>query len=61
MKNKIIILLSAIILLMLGYLIYQSKYEPEDVNRDGQVDSLDLLIVRKKLISNMESEMESDK
>lgn len=31
-----------------------SKYKREDVNKDGKVDALDLLIVQKRIMKEME-------
>ena len=56
--NKIFIGLIAILLIgyiPLGIMIYNSnKYEPEDVNKDGKVDALDLLIVQKHILKELE-------
>jgi len=47
MENKIIIILSFIIGLLLVFIIFRSPY---DVNRDGKVNSKDMLDLRLYLI-----------
>lgn len=56
MKNKIVILLCILILISQFYLIFRISFEREDVNRDGKVNSLDLLIVQKKILEERESD-----
>jgi len=56
MKDNIIIVLCLIIFLLIIYLIHVNSYSMEDVNRDGRVDALDLLIVQKKIIHDMEED-----
>lgn len=54
--KKIIFLLSLISLLLLILVLDNNRYAKEDVNRDGRVDALDLLIVQKKIIHDMEED-----
>lgn len=56
MKDNVIIALFLGIFAMLCYLIFLNSYPNEDVNKDGRVDSLDLLIVQKKIIHDMEED-----
>ena len=60
MKNNLVIFLCIIIIAMLGYLVYKNSYPNEDVNKDGRVDALDLLIVQKKIIQDMEEGDKND-
>ena len=60
MKNNLVIFLCIIIIAMLGYLVYKNSYPNEDVNKDGRVDALDLLIVQKKIIHDMEEGDKND-
>lgn len=48
MENKIIIILSFIIGLLLAFIIFRNPY---DVNRDGKVNSKDMLDLRLYLIN----------
>lgn len=59
MKNRIIGALCIIIILLSIYIICNNSYRNEDVNKDGKVDALDLLIVQKYILKEMEKE--SDK
>ena len=56
--NKMFIVLIIVFLMSyvpLGIMIYNSnKYEPEDVNTDGKVNALDLLIVQKHILKEGE-------
>lgn len=56
MKDNILIGLCIAIIILLGVLIHIESYAQEDVNRDGQVNALDLLIVQKKIIQDMEED-----
>ena len=57
-RNIYLLLIISILLLILGLalLIDNNRYPREDVNRDGRVDALDLLIVQKKIIHDMEED-----
>lgn len=55
MKKKSNLILLIIILITQIYIIFLITYPKEDVNRDGKVNALDLLIVQKKILE------ESDK
>ena len=51
MKNKVFIfLLCALVLILLGLLIYTSSFIPEDVNRDGKVTAQDYVLVKKYIM-----------
>lgn len=56
--NKMFIVLIIVFLMSyvpLGIMIYNyNKYEPEDVNKDGEVNALDLLIVQKHILKEGE-------
>jgi len=54
MKNRIIGALCIIIILLSIYIICNNSYRNEDVNKDGKVDALDLLIVQKYILNNKE-------
>ena len=54
--KKIIVLLLIVIILLLVLVLDIVRYPREDVNRDGRVDALDLLIVQKKIIHDMEED-----
>lgn len=47
MKQIIIIL---IIMILAFFLIYEKSFEQEDVNKDREVNALDLLIVQKYIL-----------
>lgn len=55
-SKKIIIVLCVLILITQFFLIYKISFEREDVNRDGKVNALDLLIVQKKILEERESD-----
>lgn len=53
--KKILIISSLILnLLLVGIIIYIFSFEPEDVNKDGEVNALDLLIVQKHILEEGE-------
>jgi hypothetical protein len=54
--KKINFLALLLCLVLIGIILKDRSYSPEDVNKDGRVDSLDLLIVQKKIINDMENE-----
>ena len=60
MKDKIILALSIIITIMLGYIIHINMYKKEDVNRDGKVNSSDLFKVQKYILEEQEKESEKN-
>ena len=45
--NSILLIISSSLFLLV---MNKTSYENEDVNRDGEVNALDLLIVQKKLL-----------
>ena len=51
-KDYILITLELITIIMLGILINKTQYRPEDVNKDGKVDILDLLKVQKYILGD---------
>lgn len=53
MKNRIIVTLLIIICLLSLCLVNEITYNKNDVNRDGEVNSLDLLIVQKEILKEM--------
>ena len=50
MKKIINAILFIYIILITIYVIDINKYNPKDVNRDGVVDAIDLLLVRKEIL-----------
>lgn len=50
MKNKIYLIILLLIIIMQIYIIYLLSFPREDVNKDGKVNALDLLIVQKKIL-----------
>ena len=60
MKNRIILALSIIIVIMLGYIVHINMYKKEDVNKDGEVNALDLLKVQKYILKEQEKESEKN-
>lgn len=55
MKNKILIIFIIINTILNVFFIYNHLlYKAVDVNKDGKVNSLDLLIVQKYILENKE-------
>lgn len=49
--KKILIIISLLLnLLLIGVIIYILSFKKEDVNKDGEVNVLDLLIVQKYIL-----------
>lgn len=57
MKKKVKYLILVVLITLFIVFIKLNSFEPEDVNRDGKVDILDLLKVQKHIIENEEEKI----
>ena len=51
-RDYLLVILELIAIIMLGILINKTNYRPEDVNKDGKLDILDLLKVQKYILGD---------